>query len=202
MISLRAFEIMPETLTIDGVETAIHHIGGQRVMMDSDLAKFYGVTTKVLNQAVRRNKHRFPVDFAFQLTSEDFAALRSQIVTSNTGRGGRRFLPWVFTEHGAVMLASVINSAAAIEASVQIVRAFVKMHKTLSSPALSTKLMEIEMRLGGHDADIATLLDIVRQMAAEPQTENRRKEIGFHTLREEPATYRTAPKRRARKEKK
>ena len=193
---------MSETLTIDGVETAIHLIGGQRVMMDSDLAKFYGVTTKVLNQAVRRNKHRFPVDFAFQLTAEDFAALRSQIVTSNTGRGGRRFLPWVFTEHGAVMLASVINSAAAIQASVQIVRAFVKMHKTLSAPALSTKLMEIEMRLGGHDADIATLLDIVRQMAAEPQPATRRKEIGFHILREDPPIYGAAPKRRARKEKK
>ena len=201
MISLGAFEAMPETLTIESVESAIYHIGGVRVMLDSDLAKFYGVPTKVLNQAVRRNKHRFPVDFAFQLTAEDFANLRSQFVTSSSPHGGRRFLPWVFTEHGAVMLASVINSAAAISASVQIVRAFVKMHKTLSAPDLSTKLMEIEMRLGGHDADITTLLDIVRQMAAEPQPDNHRREIGFHTLREEPATYGAKPKR-TRKEKK
>src|SRR5262245_35132368 len=92
------------------IESLIHSIRGQRVLLDADLSKIYGVTTSALNQAVKRNLPRFPVNYAFQLTSEEFSALISQIVTSKKGRGGRRKLPWVFTEHGVIMLASILNS--------------------------------------------------------------------------------------------
>ena len=118
MISLRAFESpMTSPRKMQTVENAIHPVRGQRVMLDSDLAAIYGVTTKGLNQQVRRNETRFPHDFAFQLTAEEFADLRSQIATSSlksqfstSKKGGRRYRPRVFTEHGAIMLASVLNS--------------------------------------------------------------------------------------------
>ena len=100
MISLGVTETMAGKTTIDRVESVIHLIRGQRVMLDSDLAQIYQVTTKQLNQQLKRNRDRFPEDFAFQLTAQEFTSLRSQIVTSKT-RGGRRYLPWVFTEHGA-----------------------------------------------------------------------------------------------------
>src|SRR5438270_1959363 len=127
MISLRAFESpMTSPREMQTVENAIHLVHGQRVMLDSDLAAIYGVTTKRLNQQVRRNETRFPHDFAFQLTAEEFADLKSQIATSSlrlqfatSKKGGRRYRPWVFTEHGAIMLASVLNSEVAIEASVR-----------------------------------------------------------------------------------
>lgn len=202
---------MPKSAVIEAVENAIHLIRGQRVMLDSDLAEFYGVETKVLNQAVRRNIHRFPKDFAFQLEADEFNALRSQIVTSSGSHGGRRYLPWVFTEHGAVMLASVLNSSVAIAASVEIVRAFVKMRSALAGSDLVGKLVEIEQRLGGHDSDLATVFQALESLlntSGKPA-----KEMGFHTLMEDEkgcpdlmnlprkkVTY-TVPKR-TRKEKK
>jgi hypothetical protein len=166
----------------------VRMIRGQRVMLDSDLAGFYGVETKRLLEQVRRNKHRFPDDFAFMLNNEEFATLRSQIATSKTAseaRGGRRTNPWVFTEHGAVMLASVLNSAVAIAASVQIVRAFVNMNNALSASDLVGKLVDLEKRLSGHDDDIAAILNVIRQLAAPQQPQRAPKEIGFHTLRED-----------------
>ena len=174
---------MPERAVIETVESAIHIVREQRVMTDSDLAKFYGVPTKVLNQAVRRNKHRFPEDFAFQITTAEFGSLRSQFVTSNVGRGGRRFLPWVFTEHGVVMAASLLNSAVAIAASVEIVRAFVRMGKTLSGSDLVSKLVDIERRLTGHDKNLSALFHAIKQLIESPKKSG--KEIGFHTLRED-----------------
>ncbi len=179
---------MPKSLPVENAESMVHVIRGQRVMLDSDLAGFYGVETKRLLEQVRRNKHRFPEDFAFVLHNEEVASLRSQIATTKTrveGRGGRRTNPWVFTEHGAVMLASVLNSAVAIAASVQIVRAFVNMNNTLSANDLVGKLVDIEKRLTGHDSDIAAILNIIRQLAAPPQPARQQKEIGFHTLRED-----------------
>jgi phage regulator Rha-like protein len=110
---------------------SIYTIRDQRVMLDEDLANLYGVKTKVLNQAIRRNKERFPEDFMFQLTTEEFANLRSQFVTSN--RGGRRYMPFAFTEHGAVMLASVLSSKCAIQMSIEIVKAFVQLRQILTS---------------------------------------------------------------------
>ena len=200
---------MPKALPIENVETFVRVIRGQRVMLDSDLAGFYGVATKVLNQAVRRNQHRFPEDFAFRLTTEEFASLRSQTVTSSL-RGGRRFLPWAFTEHGAVMLASVLNSAVAISASVEIVRTFVKMRGALSASDLVAKLVDIEKRITGHDEDITALFGALKQLLERPKAG--RGEVGFHTLREDETasdiarkprikvTY--SPKRPARKKRK
>ena len=191
---------MPETLSAESINDLIHVIRGQRVMIDADLARFYGVPTKVLNQAVRRNLHRFPDDFSFLLEAEDFASLRSQIVTSNIGRGGRRYRLRVFTEHGAVMLASVLNSATAIAASVEVVRAFVRLRKTvaLSGTDLIARLVEMEKRIGGHEDDIAQLFDAIRLLLAEPRpSPNKEPEMGFHAREDEPSA--TSPRPRTKK---
>ena len=117
------------------IERAIHVVRGQRVLLDSDLASLYGVTTKALNQAVKRNAERFPPDFAFRLTRQEFTALMSQIVTSKkAGPGGRRKLPWVFTEHGVAMLSSVLRSRQAARVNVEIMRAFVRLRRLLATP--------------------------------------------------------------------
>ena len=173
---------MPKALPIETAETLVRVIRGHRVMLDSDLAGFYGVATKRLLEQVRRNIHRFPDDFAFHLDPQELANLRSQIATSCL-HGGRRTMPWVFTEHGAVMLASVLNSAVAISASVEIVRAFVKMRDALSASDLVTKLTDIEKRIAGHDKDISTLFGALRQLLETPR--KNRGEIGYHTLRED-----------------
>lgn len=171
------------------VENAIHLIRGQRVMLDSDLAKIYGTTTVRLNQQRRRNAKRFPADFAFQLTREEFTSLISQNVISK--RGGRRHLPWVFTEHGAIMLASVLNADVAVDASIRVVRAFVRLREMISAnPELARKFAELERRLDVHDEQIAHLFAAIRQLLA-PAPEKKR-EIGFH-VRE------NAPRYRARK---
>ncbi|KAF0171307.1 MAG: hypothetical protein FD161_4340 [Limisphaerales bacterium] len=165
------------------IEGLILSIRGQRVMLDSDLAALYGVTTGQLNQALKRNLDRFPADFAFQLERQEFATLISQSVISKTGRGGRQKLPWVFTEHGVVMLASVLNSPLAVTASVKIVRAFLLMREQLAlHSVLAAKLSAIEQRLAGHDSEIADLFDALRGLLAQP--EKPRREIGFH-VREE-----------------
>lgn len=190
---------MPEALTAKTLKDQIHVIRGLRVMLDADLADFYGVATKVLNQAVRRNIHRFPEDFAFQLTTEEFAELRSQTVTSNTGRGGRRFRPWAFTEHGVVMLASILNSAVAIAASVEIVRAFMRLRNAVafSGTELVAKLLDIEKRLGGHDTAISQLFSALRQLLEAPKpSPSKEREMGFHVREDEAAAKPAAPRRR------
>jgi hypothetical protein len=157
----------------------IYLIRGQKVMLDSDLAEIYGVTTRRLNEQVGRNSDRFPPDFGFQLTTEEFAALMSQIATSKKGRGGRRKLPWVFTEHGAIMLASVLNSPVAVEASVRVVRAFVRLREILASNReLAHKLAELERKFEGHDDAIRNLFEAIRQLLRPP--EPKRRKIGFH----------------------
>jgi hypothetical protein len=115
-------------LLVDRIEPLIQTIRGQHVLLDRDLAELYATTTKALNQAVKRNLDRFPGDFMFQLTSDEYDSLRSQTVTSK-GRGGRRYLPYAFTEHGTIMAASVLNTARAVEVSVFVVRAFVKLRE-------------------------------------------------------------------------
>jgi ORF6N domain len=186
MISLAMTEFSPPA-KIDNVESAIHLIRGQRVMLDSDLAKIYGVSTMRLNEQLRRNKKRFPSDFAFQLTRKEFTNLISQFAISSS-HGGRRKLPWAFTEHGAIMLASVLNSAVAIEASVRVVRAFVRLREIVSANSeLAAKFAQLERRLDSHDEAIAQLFAAIRQLLAPaPAT---KREIGFH-VRERQRTYR------------
>jgi ORF6N domain-containing protein len=179
---------------VSDIESSIHFIRGQRVMLDTDLAEIYGVTTKQLNQQLKRNRKRFPRDFAFQLKREELANLRSQIVTSSYG--GRRYLPWAFTEHGAIMLASVLNSDIAVDASVRVVRAFVRLREmVLANAELAHKLGELERRLDGHDEAIGNLFEAIRQLLEPPRPETKR-EIGFH-VREEGARYRVQRKRRS-----
>ena len=189
MICLNQFDqIMTVQRKIANVEGAIHLIRGQRVMLDSDLGAIYGVTTKRLNEQLRRNRSRFPSDFAFQLTAEEFTNLKSQIATSSF-HGGRRYRPWVFTEHGALMLASVLNSEIAVQASVRVVRAFVRLREMVAANAqLAVKLEELERRFDSHDDAIANLFATLKQLLEPPEAPKRR-EIGFH-VREEAARYR------------
>src|SRR5579863_4777362 len=117
---------------VGGIQQRIYLIRDRKVMLDSDLATLYGVATKALNQAVKRNPSRFPLDFAFQLRLKEAELLRSQFVTSNDGRGGRRYLPYVFTEHGVAMLSSVLNSERAVQMNILIVRAFIQLRDILA----------------------------------------------------------------------
>ena len=206
MISLREFDpVMSATRKIDNVESAIYLIRGQRVMLDSDLAAIYGVTTRRLNEQLRRNRSRFPDDFAFQLTAEEFKNMKSQIATSSlrsqfvTSRshGGKRKLPWVFTEHGALMLASVLNSQIAVQASVRVVRAFVRLREmVVANVQLAAKLEQIERRLDSHDEAIVELFAALKRLLESPQP-SRRREIGFH-VREKAARYRVYHKSKIR----
>ena len=172
------------------IEDAIRFVRGQKAMLDSDLARIYGVSTAHLNQQLKRNLSRFPEDFAFQLNQQEFASLMSQIVTSKKGRGGRRKRPWAFTEHGAIMLASVLNSPVAIEASVRVVRAFIHLREMLASnKQLAAKFAELERRLDGHDDAIKTLFDAIRELLQPVSSGTSRREIGFH-IKERARPYR------------
>src|SRR6266699_3119247 len=134
-------------LTADQLGRFIYEIRGRRVMLDSDLAVLYGVPTKRLNEQYRRNRKRFPEDFAFQLTAEEAESLRSQIATSSS-HGGRRYRPYAFTEHGALQAANILNSPRAVQMSIFVVRAFAKMRETLPvSPQLAKKLAALEKKL-------------------------------------------------------
>jgi phage regulator Rha-like protein len=160
------------------IEQRILMIRGERVMLDSDLAALYGVETKLLVRTVKRNVERFPRDFMFQLTSKEFENLRCQIGTSSRW-GGRRYRPYAFTEHGAIMAASVLNSERAVKVSVYVVRAFVKLREILGAhKQLARKLAELEKRLEGHDEQIAALIEAIRELMAPPPAAER-KRIGF-----------------------
>src|SRR5665213_3727863 len=176
------------------IESLILSIRGLRLMLDSDLAKIYGVNTGALNQALKRNIRRFPDDFAFQLSSQELEILISQIVISSRNYGGRRKLPWVFTEHGAIMLASILNSEQAVEMSVSVVRAFVLMREQLTAnKELAQKLSELESRVSGHDESIQNLFEAIRQLVEPPLPEDR-KQIGF--MRETSPPYRVKTQKR------
>jgi hypothetical protein len=189
MICLIGAQSMSSLAKLDNVEAAIYLVRGERVMLDSDLAAIYGTSTTRLNEQLRRNRRRFPEDFAFQLSPEELKRLISQIATSKKGRGGRRKLPWVFTEHGAIMLASVLNSPVAIQASVRVVRAFVGLREMVASDAqLGGKLKELERRLDSHDLAIVDLFAALKRLLEPPAKPKR--EIGFH-VRERATRYRT-----------
>ena len=151
-------------------------IRGQRVLLDADLAQLYEVETRVFNQAVKRNLKRFPPDFMFQLTDEEFANLISQSVTSRWG--GRRKLPLAFTEHGAIMAASVLNSDRAVEMSVYVVRAFVQLRSILlDHKVLADNLAALERRVSHHDNSLTEVIDAIRALMVQPKPANR--PIGF-----------------------
>ncbi len=156
------------------IERCIYLIRDQKVMLDADLAALYGVKTKVLLQAVKRNRERFPLDFMFQLAKPEFISLRSQFVTSNR-RGGRRYLPFAFTEQGVSMLSSVLNSQRAIKVNIEIMRAFVRMRQMLSSYAdLAEKLEKLEKK---YDARFRAVFDAIRELMKPPEAKTR--PIGF-----------------------
>ena len=155
------------TKPISAITPNILLIRNQKVKLDADLAEIYGVPTKRLNEQVRRNRQRFPEDFMFQLTPTEFHHLKSQIATSS--HGGRRSVPFAFTEHGAIMAASVLNTPSAIAASVQVVRAFVELRRALLSHQNTTrKLLEIEERLRDHDEKIATAIQAIHDIMTQP----------------------------------
>ncbi|MCP4912930.1 MAG: ORF6N domain-containing protein [Oligoflexia bacterium] len=164
---------------LDQIQEMIYEVRGQRVMIDSDLAKLYGVGTKVFNQTVKRNARRFPDDFMFQLTKEEFEALRSQIVTSKSGKGGRRYYPYVFTENGVAMLSGVLNSDRAIEVNIAIMRTFTKLRSFL---ALETTL---ENRVDQLEDGTYKLFKIVFERLdniddkINPKLDPKRKKIGL-----------------------
>jgi len=169
----------------------------QKVILDSDLAELYGVPVKQLNQQIKRNADRFPQDFLFTLTKAEHESLRSQIVTSKIGHGGRRYLPHAFTEHGAIMAASVLNSKRAIEMSILVVRAFVQMRDALrANQRLEAKLAELENRLDTHDTEIQDLVEAIRELLT-PLPANQRR-IGFEAPSDPAKTQSNALKARRR----
>lgn len=166
------------TPSFELIEKAIYLIRGQKVMLDADLAELYRVETKVLLQAVKRNQKRFPPDFAFRLNAEEWRVLRSQIVIA-TGRGGRRYQPYVFTEQGVAMLSSVLHSERAIQVNVQIMRVFVRLRELmLTQRDLARKLDELEKRFQHHEHHFAVVFDAIRQLL-EPEPAQEKPRIGF-----------------------
>ncbi len=162
-------------IPIERIEQKIYVIRDEKIMLDKDLAEIYGVTTFNFNKAVKRNIKRFPEDFMFQLTKEEYESLTFQIGISKKGRGGRRYLPYVFTEHGALMAANILNSERAVEASVQVIRAFVKLRQILLSNAeLAKKVEQLEKK---YDANFKIVFDAIRKLMMPPDAPKR--EIGF-----------------------
>jgi hypothetical protein len=184
----------------ENIISQIYLLRGEKIMLDSDLANLYGVSTRVLNQAIKRNLFRFPADFMFQLTWEEYLSLKSQIVISNaesidnrdvhdfksqnatSKRGGRRKLPFVFTEHGAIMIASILNNPVAIEASIFVVRAFVKLRSLLTlHKELESKIKELEKntkeQFKEHSEQLEIIFETLKQLI---KKENEPREaVGF-----------------------
>jgi ORF6N domain-containing protein len=167
---------------VDHIAQSILVLRGHRVLLDSELAALYGATTKRFNEQVKRNLARFPADFMFQLTPEDLAGLRSHFATSKPSRGGRRYAPYAFTEHGAIMAAMILNSRRAVEMSVYVVRAFVQLRELLTSnKELAKRLDELEARvarqLTTHDQAITGIIRTIRELMNPPEL--KRRPIGF-----------------------
>jgi hypothetical protein len=150
-----------------------------KVILDTALAELYSVSVKRLNEQVKRNRERFPADFMFQLTPHENDCLKSQIATSNLGSGGRRTLPYAFTEHGAIMASTVLNSKPAEEMAVFVVRAFVRLREMLSANRqIAARIEELEERLETHDSTIQDIIDAIRRLMM-PPSKSRRRRIGF-----------------------
>jgi hypothetical protein len=195
------------------IAQSIHFLRGQKVMLDFDLATLYGVAAKVLNQAVKRNRDRFPEDFMFRLTVSETSHLKSQLVTSSEQSAGNEpllknwsqfvtssrkhrgqvYRPYAFTEQGVAMLSSVLKSDRAVKVNIAIMRASVKLRETLeTNRELARKFAELEQRVGKHDDEIAAIIDAIRQLMAPP--EKPRRQIGFHA-REKAPRYRASNNR-------
>ena len=172
----------------------IHVIRGERVVLDRELARIYGVPTKRLNEAVKRNLNRFPEDFLIRLSKEECSSLRSQTATSKSGRGGARTLPYAFTEHGAIMAATILNSERAVQMSIFVVRAFIKVRKTIAmNAALMDQLQELERRFAGrldvHEQAIGYVLNELRKLLEPPPLPPAKKRpIGFGKREEDPTS--------------
>ena len=164
-------------ITSSAIEDKILIIRGKKVMLDTDLAKLYDVSVRILNQAVKRNSDRFPEDFMFQLSDEEVACLRSQIVISNKSRGGRRYLPYVFTEQGVAMLSSILNSRRAVLVNIEIMRTFVKLREMIiSHKDLQIKIEEMEKK---YDEKFQVVFRALRNLLNSPFKEKSKRQIGF-----------------------
>ena len=166
------------TVSVQLIERRIYLIRGQKVMVDFDLAELYGVTTSRLNEQVTRNRKRFPEDFMFRLTREESESLRSHFAISKIGRGGRRHLPYVFTEQGVAMLSSVLNSEQAIEVNISIMRAFVQLRQMLeTNEELNRKFAAVIRKLSTHDKYFRVVFDELKKLTEKPPSSGR--QIGF-----------------------
>lgn len=203
MSTTKEKQVERKAAVVSDLQDRIFTIRGEKVILDSDLAEIYGVETKILNKAVARNLKRFPPDFAFRLTQQELTNLRCQNGTSSSAWGGRRYPPWVFTEHGALMAANVLRSPQAEDMSVFVVRAFTKMRTALSDTRelarkLATLEREVKSRLDSHDAAIVDVMQRILDLIdppehAEPAPPPQRK-IGF-SVKEPPAKYGTRRKK-------
>ena len=178
-----------EVIAVEQIARTIFVLRGQKVLLDADLAKLYGVQTKQLKRAVTRNSERFPEDFMFELTAAEFRTLRFHFGTSKSHRGGTRYRPYAFTEQGVAMLSSVLRSARAVKVNIAIMRAFVKLREVLgTNRELARRFADLEQRVGKHDEEIAAIIEAIRQLIA--PAEKPKREIGFH-VRERAPRYRT-----------
>jgi ORF6N domain len=179
-----------ELIPAGRIAGSIRLLRGQKVILDAELGQFYGVSAKVLNQAVKRNRERSPDDFMFRLTASETSDLNwSQFVTSSSKHRGKVYRPYAFTEQGVAMLSSVLRSDRAVKVNIAIMRAFVKLREMLeTNRELARKFAELEQRVGKHDDQIAAIIDAIRQLMAPP--EKPRREIGFH-VREKIPRYQT-----------
>ena len=168
-------------MLLEIIQTKIHEIRGQKVMLDFDLAELYGVETRILNQAVKRNIDRFPSDFMIQISREEYNSLRSQIVTLEPGRGKySKYLPFAFTEQGVSMLSSVLNSKKAIQINIQIMRAFVFIRQyALTHKDLTEKLQELESKYDQQFKDVYEAINFLLQKDSLETEQKQRKRIGF-----------------------
>jgi ORF6N domain len=173
-----------ELIAAPTIEQRIFVVRGRQVMLDEDLAGLYGVETKRLVEQVKRNLERFPEDFMFQLNKEEATALRSQIATSKSGRGGRRYAPYVFTEQGVAMLSSVLRSKRAIAVNIEIMRTFVELRRVASSyAAIEERLEQIERGMGEHDDQLGQIFNALRQLIAPPARPKR--PVGFRVRKDD-----------------
>ena len=176
MAKQNAIDLLPEEVLLH----KIYFIRGQKVMLDRDLAELYETETKVLKQAVRRNLQRFPEDFMFELSPDEFKTLRSQIVTSNQKRGGTRYLPMAFTEQGITMLSCVLSSQQAINVNIRIMRLFTKMREMiLTHKDLLLELEEIRKKMTTQDERIDLVFDYLTQFITKDESKSDRRKIGF-----------------------
>jgi len=167
-----------DLIPVEVIENQIYYIRGQKVMLDSDLAKLYNTKTYILNQSVKRNLDRFPSDFMFRLSGKEFEILKSQFVMSSSNWGGRRTLPYAFTEHGIAMLSSVLNSKEAIFVNIQIIRTFIYLREMINTHKdLAQKIISLESRYNEHDEQIQLIFQAIKQLIEAPASND--NQIGF-----------------------